>query len=255
MPPDLMSQTYINELNLIRPEENYKAVLCFCYFPAPGYYHEAVKLLHPRERAYYDTLNFEKRKKTFLLGRYSVKQAVGALVGEGNLQMILVRQGVFNQPVTLNVRDQLVNVSITHCDDIGAAVAFPEAHPMGIDVEKVDAKKNDVFETQITNREKELIRTIQHSYDSMLTLLWTAKESLSKVLKTGMTTPFNIYEVCKIEERDNCLISHFKNFAQYKTVSINVNQYVCSLTYPQKTDLNTDIGLIKENIGSLVANQ
>lgn len=244
---------YLEELILTRPEKVFKANCCFCYYPLWEHYQEIIKYLHPDERKYYETLKFEKRIRSYLIGRLTAKQAVAALTGETDLTRISIQSGIFTQPIVNLVDNQNIKVSITHCDDFGAAVAFPEAHPLGIDLEKIYRDKTEVLERQMTQTEKELIQKQPYSYETMLTLLWTAKEALSKVLKTGLMTPFRIYEIEKIEIMDNHLLSFYRNFAQYKTVSFHIGNYLCSIVHPLKTDMSLNIESLQRNFRGLLA--
>jgi 4'-phosphopantetheinyl transferase len=199
-------------MTLIRPAESFKAVLSLCYFSTFANYKEIVSLLHPQEWEYYKSLKFEKRIKSYLIGRLAAKKAVSSLVGDKNLAKILIQAGIFTQPVTTYEEKQNIQVSISHRDDFSAAIAFPEAHPMGIDIERIIAEKNAVIERETTESEINLITTLPFSHEVMLTLLWTAKEALSKVLRTGLMTPFKIYEVDQIEVQRDYLLCFYKNF-------------------------------------------
>lgn len=170
---------YIDELILIRPEKIFKATLCCCFFSCKTDYKGLVQYLHAQEYNYYNILKFEKRIRSYLMGRFVAKQAVAALIGEKNLTNIFIHSGIFTQPIVVSSK-QNIQVSITHCDDFGAALAFPEAHPMGIDIEKINPNKRNVLERQITGGEKERISSCSLSYETGLTLLWTAKEALSE---------------------------------------------------------------------------
>jgi 4'-phosphopantetheinyl transferase len=237
---------YVEELSLIRPSESFKAGLCLCEFSMFARYEEIVGFLHPKERKYYETLKFQKRIRSYLIGRLAAKKAIASMVGDDNLANILIQTGIFTQPIATYEGKQNIQVSISHCDDIGAAIAFPEAHPMGIDIEKISIKQNEAIEREVTESEIRLIKKLPFSYEIMLTLLWTVKEALSKVLKTGLMTPFKIYEVDKIEIQHDYMLCTYKNFAQYKVISFIMGDYICSITYPMKTELNIDIHSLKE---------
>lgn len=240
-----MQRTYTSKLLLKGMEETFKAGICICHLPITADYLEVLQYLHSQELNYYETLTVEKRKKSYLLGRYSAKHAVSALVGEENPQNILIKQGFFNHPIVINTNNQNVQVSISHCDDIGAAVAFPEAIPMGIDIELLDPNKTNVLESQMTEKEKKLIKSFPYSYSAMLILLWTAKEALSKVLKTGMMTPFQVYEINYLTVKHSCIVSSFKNFTQYKGISFNLGCYVCTIVHPKSTEIFLNINYLK----------
>lgn len=240
-----MQRTYTTGFLLKGVEEKFTAGICICHLPISSDYLGVLQHLHPQELSYYKTLTVEKRKKSYLLGRYSAKQAVSAFVGEENPQNILIKQGFFNHPIVISANNQNVQVSISHCEDMGATVAFPEAVPMGIDVEWVDPQKTNVLESQMTEKEKALIKSFPNSYNAMLVLLWTAKEALSKVLKTGLLTPFHIYEIDYLTANHSCIISNFRNFTQYKGISFNLGCYVCTIIHPKSIEICLNINHFK----------
>ncbi|SFJ69916.1 4'-phosphopantetheinyl transferase family protein [Thermoflavimicrobium dichotomicum] len=229
----------MNKLVLKGTDENYRANMCLCYSPFLAQYLETVKYLHPKELEYYFTLKFEQRIKSYLAGRYAAKKAVSFFVRDENLDRILIEQGIFNQPIVVHPNKMNIQVSISHCDDLGVAIAFSEELAMGIDIERISIDRKDVLRTQMTDREKELIESLPYSDETTLTVFWTAKEALSKILKTGLTTPFHIYEINQIEIKNGAIFSFFKNFTQYCTVSFIFGHYICSITYPRRTELST----------------
>lgn len=242
----MMPKTYTSKLLLKNTEETFKAGICICHFPNEmSDYLEVLQHLHPQELNYYETLVVENRKKSYLLGRYSAKQAVFSLVGLSNPQNTFIKQGFFNQPIFINNYNKNVQVSISHCEDIGAAVAFPEDLPMGIDVERIDQSKTNILESQMTENEIALIKSFPYPYITMLVLLWTVKEALSKVLKTGLMTPFHIYEINMLMVKHNNIVSNFENFGQYKGLSFNLGRYVYTIVYPKNTEIDLDINYLK----------
>lgn len=241
MMPKLISREYTEAFILKRPDGDLRAAICFFHLPVSLPIDGIEEILHTREAAYYKTLKFEKRKRDYLIGRYAAKQAVAALLQERDLRSILIKHGVFNQPIVSCGDKHNIQVSITHCDELGAAVAFPEAHPMGIDLQKINTSKREVIESQATEAEKEMITTLLCPYDTFLTLLWTTKEALSKVLRTGLMTPFTVFEMSSVEAQNNYFLGCFRNFAQYKTLSFEKDEYVCSIVYPQKTEIGIDL--------------
>jgi len=238
------SSVYIEELRLIRSKNIYTAMLCCCYFPRKMDYEGVVPYLHTQELSYYNTLKYEKRIRSYLMGRFVAKKAVGALISEQNMTNIFIDHGIFNQPIVI-ANGKNIQVGISHCEDFGVALAFPETHPMGIDLEKINPHQRDALEGQVTEWEKRNIGCLPITYDMGLTLLWTAKEALSKVFKTGLMTPFDVFEICKIELCDYYIACYYKNFPQYKVISFTMNDYMCSIVHPLKTQLRFDIHSIK----------
>lgn len=240
-----LSRAYTETFIIKRPEGNSRVAICFFHVPLSLSIDEIEEVWHPQEEAYYKTLKFEKRKRSYLIGRYAAKQAIGAFVQEKNLRSILVEQGVFNQPIVRCGVEHNIQVSITHCDELGAAIAFSEAHPMGIDLQEINANRRDLMESQATEGEKKIMTMLSRPYDMFLTLLWTAKEALSKVLRTGMMTPFTIFEMSTVEIQDDFYVGNFLNFAQYKTISFEIGHHVCSLVVPKKTEMKIDLRALK----------
>jgi 4'-phosphopantetheinyl transferase len=238
----------MNELDLQGTDRNYKVTMSLCYSPSINHYLETIKYLHTKELDYYLKLTYERRVRSYLAGRYAAKKAVSSFVQEEHLDKILIEQGIFHQPIVVYPHQKNIQVSITHCENIGAAIVFPEAIPMGIDIERISIKRKDVLNAQMTDEEKDLIKSFAYPEEIALTLLWTAKESLSKILKTGLTIPFNILEIYKLEVKENAVLGYFKNFPQYCVTSFVFNQYVCSITYPKGNfpDLKATEGVLEK---------
>jgi 4'-phosphopantetheinyl transferase len=237
---------YIEKFNLIRPDQAFPAALCCCELSMFDRDAANVDFLHPQERRYYETLKFERRIKSYLMGRLAAKKAIAALTGSSDLSRIIIQAGIFTQPIATCEGQPNIQVSISHCTDFGAALAFPEAHPMGIDLEQVNIEQNKVIEREVTESELTLVKRLPIPYEVMLTLLWTGKEALSKVLRTGLMTPFPIFEADKIELRQDYILSHYKNFAQYKAISFILGACVCSIACPMKTEFTINIQSLQE---------
>ncbi len=239
-----MSKEFTGELSLNRAEESFRAGVCFCSFEASDNWLEKASYLHPQEHEYFGTLKFEKRRKDYLLGRYCAKRAIQVLGQDARPERIFIDHGVFNQPVVVNRGN--IQVSIAHSDGFGASIAFPESCPMGIDIERVDISKNEVLESQMTQEETKLIDLFPFSYQAALTSLWTFKESLSKALRTGLTTPFHSFEVSRVEVEGRCATGYFRNFSQYKVISFDLNNLICSITYPKDFKLYMGVNSLED---------
>ncbi|MBA4543501.1 MULTISPECIES: 4'-phosphopantetheinyl transferase superfamily protein [Thermoactinomyces] len=244
-----LPETWTAELILKGMDRNYMAGLCLCYSRRMMAYMQTVKFLQAKEREYFDTLQFERRIKSYLAGRYAGKRAVSFLIGEEKPERVLIEHGIFHQPVAVYPGSSKVQVSITHCDDLGAAIAFPEAVPMGIDIERICPEKKDVLERQLTVREQDLAKSIPFAYETALTLFWTVKESMSKVLKTGLTSSVGIFLIEKTEINDRVIVSHFVHFPQYCAASFIFEPYICSIAYPKRAVWET--GMVRDLLDDL----
>ncbi|HEY3366507.1 MAG TPA: 4'-phosphopantetheinyl transferase superfamily protein [Symbiobacteriaceae bacterium] len=205
------------------------------------------------ERSYFDGLKSERRRQSYLAGRFAAKQALAAAGGLPTLAEILIGSGVFWQPVVECEGLKNMQVSISHCDDVGIAIAFPERYPMGIDIESINPEKCDVLQAQVTAGEREQLHLVALSEEEGLTVLWTAKEALSKVLRTGFTVALEALEVSKVMEGPEYLSCHYKLFPLYRCITFIVSSYVIAVALPKNVDFTVDWADLKLSIRVLLS--
>lgn len=241
---------YKGEVLLKRENANFKAGFCAINKDLFELIKE-IAILHPEELAYYETLKFDRRKKSYLLGRIAAKQAVLELPYNDNaIDSFSIQFGVFQFPVVKYLQNQNIQVSITHCDNLGIALAFPEEHPLAIDIEKIDDRNIKTMKSLIGDQEYDLISScsLEMSIGSVLT--WTIKEALSKLLKTGFTVDFKILEINSLEKTGSIYTATFKSFYQYKAVLCKIGNYMCSIVLPKNTSCDLSVfwkALIESN--------
>ncbi len=139
-------------------------------------------ILSERERAFYQTLRFPKRRTEWLGGRFALKQLAAEALGLTDLRQAEVLPHESGKPVLL-VGGEPCNLafSITHSRGFAAAAVSATYEFLGIDLEKtehrIDAWANDFFHpSELAARD-----------DAFLTGLWTQKEALVKLLGTGLS--------------------------------------------------------------------
>ncbi|WP_252508900.1 4'-phosphopantetheinyl transferase family protein [Paenibacillus peoriae] len=210
------------------------------------------EVFHSDECSYFESLVFHRRKSNFVLGRLSAKQAVSVLLSEPDLRNVSVESGVFGQPMLRINGVHSYQVSIAHCDYIGAAVVFPEAHPMGIDIERIDSKRNKTIQSQLTAEEKERISVVRgiEEYSALLTVFWTVKEALSKILRTGFTTSLHVLEMNETRFMDGYFQSTFSHFPQYAAQSYRLGDYICTIVAPRKTEWSMNTSRLYEKFNA-----
>ncbi len=228
----------LKSISLHRPSNTDYAALCIADNSYEALTQLALDFLHPDEYAYFASLAHHNRKHTYLLGRYCAKQALTiepfALVPK----QYAIMSGIFGQPIiSAHTHAQ---VSIAHTSILGAALAFPEAQPMGIDIELIDNKNRDVIEKEMTHDELALIAKYITDKAYAATLLWTAKEALAKIMRTGLMTPFQLFEISSCTLEGEYVYTQFKHFHQYQACSFPIEQHMCSIVYPRETKLRFD---------------
>jgi 4'-phosphopantetheinyl transferase len=200
------------------------------------------EFLHPDEVQAFGQLKFERRQRSYLLGRYAAKQALQRLLPQFAPTAVLVGAGVFGQPVVWSPGPPPVGVSIAHCAGAAAAVAFPLEQPLGIDLEPINADRLKAMLTQVQPSERQLDDRLKgdHPDPAWVTSIWTAKEALSKILKCGMTTPFALLELARLAREGNMFSGEFKNFGQYKVMAWQLPAHVFALVAPRRSEIQIE---------------
>jgi phosphopantetheine--protein transferase-like protein len=229
-------------LNLSRKGEEIPSYLAFSFaIDYPAIAKDAGSFLHPNELRYFHKLEFPLRKTSFLLGRHAAKKALSAYLKESDPNRIEIAFGVFTQPVVKYGCSDKPELTIAHCQDAAVAIAFQSGHPMGVDLEYIEAEKRKVFENQFTDSELNLLKCLTEVDEDSYYLLWTIREALSKALKCGLTVPFSILEVEQIvQDGAHAYTCLFKNFVQYQARSWIDSQHVLSIALPKETQLTVN---------------
>ncbi|MBA3720774.1 MAG: 4'-phosphopantetheinyl transferase superfamily protein [Parachlamydiaceae bacterium] len=226
----------------------YKKVgLCFSNISFECLKNEMPNFLHEEEISHYENLKFPKRQFSYLVGRYCSKNAIAAYTGDENFTNACIVNGIFCQPVVSHNKFQNIQVSISHANLLGGAIVFPEAFPMAIDIENIHSKNIDIIQSQLTENEKKIFSLL--NIDN-LTILWTAKEALSKALKCGLMIDFELLEIDSISNRGHFFYITFKNFVQYEVMSFKLLDNYCSILYPKKTTLDINLETIFETLNT-----
>jgi 4'-phosphopantetheinyl transferase len=206
-------------------------------------------------------IDVPKRRQEFIQGRHAAKIAASRFLGISELTSLEISSGVFSQPIlkesSVPTGLEMPDVSISHSGNIAVAVAFPSSHPMGIDFQTADPKHINSLRDESSDSEAKLLD--RFLWDDVLkwTLIWTIKESLSKTLKTGLMSPFSIFEIQNMSSHPGELgvdqllksqgidplagspvVSTFKNFAQYQALSWVSTKGILSLALPKHTRIN-----------------
>ena len=197
-------------------------------------------ILNKKELFELRTYKYEKRRISYFLGRIAAKKAISELGNGQKLDSVFIDRGVFGFPVVKGLNNGNVQVSISHTDEIAVAIAFPEDHPMAVDIEKTQNNEvNGILLDQMTKKEFEIQKKM-NLQDSSFALFWSFKEALSKVLKTGLTLELKYIEIEKIDKNGDYFVATFSSFPQYKGVSFYSFDHFYSIVLPKYTTLNLD---------------
>lgn len=156
--------------------------------------------LTPAERERARRARYTKRRTDFLLGRRALKLAVARVSGwsadDATLARIEGRTAPDGAPeLYIDGRRDLRGVSLT--DRAGCAVCLLAAEPaaIGCDLELVEPRSDAFVRDYLTGPERRWVADADAGRDAAANLIWSAKESALKVLRTGLRRDTRSVEV------------------------------------------------------------
>ncbi len=159
------------------------------------------------ERAVLASLTVPKRRADWRLGRWTAKRALSALVGRADLPQvspvrllasdIVIRARADGSPEAMARGLPLPFVlSLSHCDNQAMCAVAPEGVAIGCDVEAIGERDRAFVIDWFTSREAATIdRAAPADRAWQVTLVWSAKESALKALRTGLSVDTRDVEV------------------------------------------------------------
>jgi 4'-phosphopantetheinyl transferase len=158
--------------------------------------------LTPGESARAAGMRFTKRRSEYLLRRWVGKQAVAAATGTPDDVPQLCRIEVANHPsgapyVLLDGKPAGLDVSLTDRAGWAVCVLGPDLNHIGCDLEIVESRSGGFVSDFLTGAEQDYVsaRADGDERDAAANLLWSAKESALKVLRTGLRRDTRTVEV------------------------------------------------------------
>ena len=233
--------SWVRRLDLQREGGAPHAAICLTGGDSAALSASRAEWIHPDEEHQFQHAGVPKRQTDYLRGRFCAKAALGALVGGLVARDVCVTGGVFGQPVVRGPGVANQQVSIAHSGDWAAALAFDEAHPMAIDIESHDAHHEATIRREVSTSELTALARAGIAEPLSLTLLWAAKESLAKVLRTGLMAPLSFYEVAAVEPAEGGGVTcEYRHFTQYKSQCGILGKLAVAIALPRKSFLQLD---------------
>lgn len=217
--------------NLVLP-----GAIGFAFAAQPGSA-ESAGYLHPNEQRTADAFRYPRRQTTYLLGRRAAKAALAVCFSAVAPRDIEIVNGVFGQP-RVRAAGLDVEISLTHSEQIAVAVACPGGHPVGVDLELLDADRAAVAETQLTPEERAQLPASLTPPEFGPVACWAMREALGKVLRCGLTVPAEILAVEGFAARPGGCTARFRHFGQYRSETWRLGHHVLALVLPRLSALH-----------------
>jgi 4'-phosphopantetheinyl transferase len=150
------------------------------------------------ERTTMERFRVPKRRLEWRLGRWVAKQALAAFLGPGagtlaSLEITAAQDGA--PEASIAGEPAPVSISISHSGGIGLAAIARAGIALGCDVESVDRRSIAFVTDYFTAAEAAWVDRAGDDRDLLSTLVWSAKESALKALRTGLRADTRSIEV------------------------------------------------------------
>ena len=161
--------------------------------------------LTPGERERLEGFRFDKRRRDWLLGRWTAKIALLGISGlsERDIQRFEIDSAPNGAPLPrLDGQPYQVGLSLSHSHELAFSAVSRDADALGCDIELVEPRSDVFVETWFTEAERVCVENASpSSRDSLVTMIWSAKESTLKALQTGLQVDTRSVEVLDRGER------------------------------------------------------
>jgi|GEM_PF-1740369 Phosphopantetheinyl transferase len=225
----------VRGLSFKNADISYPTIMGFCCKQDIENKYNRMLMLNTKEIHTAENMLHEKRKSSYLMGRISAKIALKEYLALDNCSGIYIENGIFNQPVISGGIKLNCQLSISHTDNIGVSIVFDERHPLGIDIEDMGNENISYVEALLTPKERILLK------EETSLIAWTSKEALSKCLKTGLTLPYNWFEIEHISQLHEGLYEvYFSDYKQFKAICISGGKYVIAISSHVASCINVD---------------
>jgi 4'-phosphopantetheinyl transferase len=151
-------------------------------------------------------LRFEKRRNDWRLGRWTGKRALATflnLPGSGRaLAEIEICAGQTGAPeVLLYGAPAAVSISLSHRAGRAMCVVSASAAALGCDLEIIEPRTDGFVADYFVTEERELVaRAAVSEQFKLLALMWSAKESALKALRTGLRSDTRSVVVMPVDD-------------------------------------------------------
>jgi 4'-phosphopantetheinyl transferase len=144
------------------------------------------------ERRRVAALRVSKRRHEWILGRWTAKVAIAAYLARTRrvpaLALLEIHSAPDGAPVALlNQEPVPVSLSLSHSAGLGFCVVTSPEISVGCDLEQVEPRDESFVRDYFTGEEAALVAQAPAGRRALLvTLIWSAKESVLKALRQGL---------------------------------------------------------------------
>lgn len=148
--------------------------------------------LNPSDAARMHGMRFAKRRSDWLLGRWTAKQAVAAFLRLASDSQTIANIELRPEPsgapeVYFSGSLAGVSISLSHSSGVAVCAVAESGAVIGCDLESVEPRSDEFVQDYFTTEEAALVAEADEATrPRLIALLWSAKESALKALRTGL---------------------------------------------------------------------
>jgi phosphopantetheine--protein transferase-like protein len=180
--------------------------------------------LSENERKFLASLRFIDRKESWVLGRWTAKQAfakyskvLGFDQDFSFTDLEIVKKTNGAPSVYYQNRLVPIAISLSHRQHLAVCALAKAEYKIGIDIEKIEPRTKNFVEDYFTNLEIEKIYQNETSKQPLwANLFWSAKESVLKALEVGLSVSTHQVEIENIEMLEVNEWQSFEAIVSYK---------------------------------------
>jgi 4'-phosphopantetheinyl transferase len=149
--------------------------------------------LHPDEKEHYSQFRFTKKQQDWLLGRWTAKQVLIRYLRESKPEIsmndVAILPATDGAPEVFYKGEPIKEIiSLSHSNGVGFCVIGPSGIKLGCDLELIEPRSPAFIKDYFTGDERFIIHnTKKEEIPLMANLIWSAKESVLKALRTGLS--------------------------------------------------------------------
>jgi len=157
--------------------------------------------LSPGELSKLSAMRFPRRRADWRLGRWTVKRALAARCNWGDDLLSFASTEIRSLPngapeAFRHAQPIREAVSLSHRAGWGLCAVAPHGTHIGCDLELIECRSQAFVEDYFTGREQILIQQARaKDRAAIVSLLWSAKESVLKAMQAGLTLDTRIVSV------------------------------------------------------------
>jgi 4'-phosphopantetheinyl transferase len=156
--------------------------------------------LNPPEAVRFDSMRYAKRLTEARLGRWTAKQTVTRISGieptRAGMRRVLIRNAMDGAPEAfIDSAPAPVTIAMTDRADWAVCAVIDAPHRVGCDLELVEPRSERFVRDYFTPAEVDAVLGGPGDTGLLANLVWSAKESALKVLRTGLRRDTRSVEV------------------------------------------------------------